>query len=220
MSGSWKPLKMDPGVVTAPRQPCRLALLGGGETTPPPRDLTFPHLLGELVMLEQGGHLLSQVLFQDGLHGHAPATQTKVEVSKPEHSIEPCGDIRWPKREACEPGPPRARHALETGTGLVCGLPEPQARTPQGKGCSPGRGGCVPQPPGSTVGFTVLSNSDRHPRTAWHPHVHRSPRFPCTPPPPGRRPHGAARRQEGLWGEGGRAPHESTAAKRADSHSS
>lgn len=152
MSGSWKPLKMDPGVVTVPRQPRRLALLGGGETTPPPRDLTFPHLLGELVMLEQGGHLLSQVLLQDGLHGHAPAVQTKVEVSKPEHPIEPRGDIRWPKQEACEPGPPRARHALETGTGLVCGPPEPQARTPQGRGRSPGRGGCAPQPPGSAVG--------------------------------------------------------------------
>lgn len=44
-------------------------------------------------MLEQGGHLLPQVLLQDGLHGHAPATQTEVEVSKPEHPIEPGGNI-------------------------------------------------------------------------------------------------------------------------------
>lgn len=39
MSGSWKPLKMDPGTVPALRQPHRPCVLGGGEPLP-----TGPHL--------------------------------------------------------------------------------------------------------------------------------------------------------------------------------
>lgn len=83
-----------------------LPLLGGGKAAPHPRDLTFLHFLGELVMLEQSRHLLYQVLLQDGLHGHAPTTQTEVEVSKPEHPIEPGGDIRCKRRMPMNPALP------------------------------------------------------------------------------------------------------------------
>lgn len=57
-------------------------------------DLTFPHFPGELVMLQQGWHPGSHILLQDGLHSRTPTAQAEVKVSKPEHPIEPAGDIR------------------------------------------------------------------------------------------------------------------------------
>lgn len=96
MSGSWKPLKTDPGAGTGAAQTRRLGL-----GPPPPswgltsHRLTFLHLPGELVELQQGRHADAQVLLQDSLHGHTPPTQAEVEVSKPEHPVEAGGDVGW-----------------------------------------------------------------------------------------------------------------------------
>lgn len=60
-----------------------------------PRPLTFLHLLGELVMLQECQHIHLWVLLQEGLHSHSSTTQAEVEVPKPEDLIKPGSDIPW-----------------------------------------------------------------------------------------------------------------------------
>lgn len=100
MSGSWKPLKTDPGAGAGRLRPASAGLrLRPPEPAPPPGPsaprLTFLHLPGELVQLQQGRHAGARVLPQNGLHGHAPGAQAEVEVSEPEHPVEARGDVRW-----------------------------------------------------------------------------------------------------------------------------
>lgn len=58
-----------------------------------PRPLTFLHLPGELVMLQECQHIHLWVLLQEGFHSHSSTTQAEVEVPKPEDLIKPGSDI-------------------------------------------------------------------------------------------------------------------------------
>lgn len=57
------------------------------------RPLTFLHLPGELVVLEESQHIHLRFLLQEGLHSHSSTTQAEVEVPKPEDLIKPGSDI-------------------------------------------------------------------------------------------------------------------------------
>ena len=112
MSGSWKPLKMDPGKGHGPdsvaAQGQRHPAPWARPATAAPCLLTSLHLAGELVVLQQGLHAGAEVLLQDGLHGRPPPAQAEVEVPEPEDLVEAGGDIRWGMsgREVCETPPP------------------------------------------------------------------------------------------------------------------
>lgn len=134
MSGSWKPLKMDPGKGHGPdsvaAQGQRHPAPWARPATAAPCLLTSLHLAGELVVLQQGLHAGAEVLLQDGLHGRPPPAQAEVEVPEPEDLVEAGGDIRWGMsgREVCETPPPH--HCVSTPRLRVRTLP-----------CTPERGG-------------------------------------------------------------------------------
>lgn len=137
MSGSWKPLKMDPGkghgpdlvVARGQRHPAPWAHPAAAVPCP----LTSLHLEGELVVLQQSLHAGAEVLLQDGLHGRAPPTQAEVEVPKPEDLIEAGGNVRWGTS---------GRKLREPPTPAVCLHPDSRSGhspTPLEAGGRPGR---------------------------------------------------------------------------------
>ena len=60
---------------------------------------TLPHLLGQLVVLQQRAHVGVVLPGDDGLHRRPVLAQPEVEVSEPEHLVEPGGDVGCDRKE-------------------------------------------------------------------------------------------------------------------------